>query len=601
MKLKIADALALPIEAVTEKLAWLGRTGSGKTYGAMKLAELMLAAAAQIVAVDFVGAWYGLRVPGVGAGFPIPVFGGLHGDFPLEPTGGALVADLIVDRAISAVVDVSQFTRADQIRFCLAFATQFFQRKKAAPSAVHLFLEECQEVLPQNAQPNEGAMLGAFERIWKLGRNFGIGGSLISQRPQEVNKKALNMSGTLFVFQMTGPQERKTIESWVTAQGLNEDIADILPRLKNGQPHAWSVAFGEPVSKTIQILQKQTGDVSATPTASKAAKQRPLTPIDAPAITEAMRATVERSKADDPRELRKALAEAKATIAKLESAKPVRGKTVERDILTDADRGLLEKVDAKMQSLALQLGADALPQDVADRIGEQVRLAIFSETQRVLQASDRARAELRDLLDSKRLQKVRDKIATHSHAPTQTFHPTQRSTSGHVAMRATVAPTRPSSGSGESMPPGERAVLTAAAMYDGGVSRDQLGVLTGYKRSSRDAYIARLIGRGWIDPSSNGHIRVSQAGVDALGSSFELLPTGTALLEWWRGRLPEGERKVLDVLVEAFPREVARETIDEITGYKRSSRDAYLSRLYARRLVTSERGTVRAADELFGS
>src|SRR5262245_61023286 len=90
-RLRIAEDLALPIEVVTEKLAFLGRTGSGKTYAAMKLAELMLEAGAQIVALDPVGAWHGLRI---GANFNVYIFGGLRGDFPLEPTGGVLLADV---------------------------------------------------------------------------------------------------------------------------------------------------------------------------------------------------------------------------------------------------------------------------------------------------------------------------------------------------------------------------------------------------------------------------------------------------------------------------------------------------------------------------
>ena len=58
----------------------------------------------------------------------------------------------------------------------------------------------------------------------RIGRNFGIGGSLISQRPQEVNKKALNMSGTLFAFQMTAPQERAAVRSRVTDHGIATEI-----------------------------------------------------------------------------------------------------------------------------------------------------------------------------------------------------------------------------------------------------------------------------------------------------------------------------------------------------------------------------------------
>jgi len=85
-------------------------------------------------------------------------------------------------------LDVSQFeSDADKARFARAFADRFFFRKKAAPSAVHVFIEECQEFAPQNPQREEAAMLHAFTRLVKIGRNFGIGVSLLSQRPQEVN------------------------------------------------------------------------------------------------------------------------------------------------------------------------------------------------------------------------------------------------------------------------------------------------------------------------------------------------------------------------------------------------------------------------------
>src|SRR5438105_460641 len=118
-KLEIAEDFALPIEAVTESIALLGRKGSGKTYAAQKLAEEMHRLRAQFVVVDPVGVWYGLRLAadGKAPGLPIPVLGGLHGDIPLEPTGGALIANLIVDRGASVVLDVSQFeSDADKAR-----------------------------------------------------------------------------------------------------------------------------------------------------------------------------------------------------------------------------------------------------------------------------------------------------------------------------------------------------------------------------------------------------------------------------------------------------------------------------------------------------
>src|SRR5690349_6134428 len=96
-KLRIATDLTLPIDATTEALGFLGRRGSGKTYAAQKFAEELHRAGAQFVVVDVVGNWYSLRLAadGKSPGIPIPVFGGLHGDIPIEPTGGKLIADVI--------------------------------------------------------------------------------------------------------------------------------------------------------------------------------------------------------------------------------------------------------------------------------------------------------------------------------------------------------------------------------------------------------------------------------------------------------------------------------------------------------------------------
>jgi DNA-binding MarR family transcriptional regulator len=172
------------------------------------------------------------------------------------------------------------------------------------------------------------------------------------------------------------------------------------------------------------------------------------------------------------------------------------------------------------------------------------------------------------------------------------------STRVHRAVTAATAsrPVHAVSHDGGPLPPGEVATLTAALQYPG-LDRKRLGILTGYKRSSRDAYIARLASKGLVEVNGAA-LFPTDAGRAALNGSFEPLPTGADLIEYWRTRLPEGERRVLDVLLSGG--EVEREKIDEVTGYKRSSRDAYLVRLKARGLVEfSGRGTVTASAELF--
>jgi len=146
---------------------------------------------------------------------------------------------------------------------------------------------------------------------------------------------------------------------------------------------------------------------------------------------------------------------------------------------------------------------------------------------------------------------------------------------------------------------GEKAVLTAIAQDGSGVDRNQLTVLTGYKRSTRDAYLQRLATKGFIHENGTG-INPTEEGLQALGDDYEPLPTGKELRDYWMERLPEGERKILEFLVAAWPEPVQRDLISDQTGYARSSRDAYLQRLASRRLVdTSGRAEVVASHMLF--
>lgn len=310
--LKIATGFKLPAKVATEKSGFIGTTGSGKTYGSSKLAEQFWYEGSPFVVLDPVGVWYGLRLAKNGknpSGIDIPIFGGLHGDIPLESGSGALIADLIIDKNLSAVLDVSQFeSDTEKARFALGFSDRFFFRKKASPSAVTLILEEVQEFVPQNPQRGEEKMLHSFVRMQKLGRNFGIGSIYITQRPQEVNKKALNMVQTLFVFRTTGTHERTAIEKWIEDKSLDQNIAQDLPKLATGTCHVWSPEFLK-ISETVKISEKDTFDASATPEVGKKAHAVKLTDIDLAALQDQMAATIEKAKQDDPQILRKRIFE----------------------------------------------------------------------------------------------------------------------------------------------------------------------------------------------------------------------------------------------------------------------------------------------------
>lgn len=300
----------LPAQAVTQVFAFIARRGAGKTYAATCFAEQLLDEGYQIIAIDVVGVWWGLRYAADGQTIAhnIPVIGGLHGDLPLEETQGAAVADAVVNLGISAVLDVSMLTKSAQRRFLTDFAERFLQNKKSNRSPVHCFFEEAQEYMPQRYAHGGERMLGAFESFVKLGRNFGIGSSIISQRPQSVNKDPLSQVEVLICLQLNAAQERKAIADWVRDHddgGTARTLLNELPKLNIGEAIVWSPAWLK-IHVRTKILRKTTLDASATPTEENGAMLR-LPEADFDLGT-----------------LRQALGDAESAKSKKPSAKPVR-------------------------------------------------------------------------------------------------------------------------------------------------------------------------------------------------------------------------------------------------------------------------------------
>jgi hypothetical protein len=163
---------------------------------------------------------------------------------------------------------------------------------------------------------------------------------------------------------------------------------------------------------------------------------------------------------------------------------------------------------------------------------------------------------------------------------------------------------------------GARRVLAAVAQHmPEGVTSDQLSILTGYKKSTRDLYVQMGIRRGWLVregrlgatmrsmaglASPRSVIYATAAGERELGPDFERLPTGEKLRAHWLGKLPEGERRLLAFVVPFYPHPVSKERIGEATGYRKSTRDLYIQKLRRRRLLEETgRGFVVAASQLF--
>jgi hypothetical protein len=147
---------------------------------------------------------------------------------------------------------------------------------------------------------------------------------------------------------------------------------------------------------------------------------------------------------------------------------------------------------------------------------------------------------------------------------------------------------------------GERRILTALAQYPEGRSKVQVAVLTGYAATGGgfNNYLGALRSRGLIEGDGD-RLTITEAGIQAL-DSWEPLPTGPALIDYWRGRLGKAERLILETLTQVYPDPLTKEEVAGKAGYEANGGgfNNALGRLRTLELVQG-RGEIRASDNLF--
>jgi hypothetical protein len=356
--LHLAPGLDLPLEVVTRRLAILAMSGAGKSNTAVVLAERMFDAGIPWVAIDPKGDWWGVRSSrdGMGPGLPVPIFGGLHGDIPLEPTAGRVIGDLIVDQRLTCVLDVSEFAERQQMwGFLIDLGDTLLRRNR---QALHLFLEECDEYLPQRTSEkgNLPKCLGVWQRLVKRGRFRGIGSSQITQRNASLNKDTLYQAEALIAMRVTGKADRDAVRGWVEYHNAGADIVASLPTLQDGEGWVISPAWLRD-SRRVTFDRRRTFDSGATPVLLKGnAPPATLADVDLEVLRSRMASTIEKAKADDPGALRRQIAELKKELAKKPAAAlPAKTERVEVPILADAQVKRLEDAIAKVYAAADQL------------------------------------------------------------------------------------------------------------------------------------------------------------------------------------------------------------------------------------------------------
>jgi uncharacterized protein len=551
--LNVSPDLALPLDAVTETFLIFGKKGSGKTATAGVLAEEMIGAGLPVAVLDPMGAWWGLRssADGEGAGLPVVIIGGEHGDLPLTPESGAQVADLITEERVPVVADLFLMSKTQQRHFVTDFMERLFHRSR---EPLHLIIDEADRWAPQRGTHDMARLLGAYEDIVLRGRRLGLGSTSITLRPAQLHAAIRSQVECLVAMRMLGKLDVQAIDEWVRLHATDEDAATLkasLPSLPTGTAWFWSPGWLELMAR-VQVRPRWTFDSSATPRVGEQRLAATLADIDLTAITARLSAVIAKSAQDDPKALRRRIAELERQLA---GPRP------------DHAADLRELVAERESSAALRAQlAEALAREP-----ERVEVPVIRPGDAA--ALDQAITGLRDVAGSLEIALSRA-VAQPARATPAVTVPAARLTPPSAPAAAPTA-LRPAPRPASVEPAGEvrigkreRAILTVLAQFPAGRTHRQIALLTGYspKASTIGAGLSTLRKAGYVSPGGNP-VLITGEGMQALGDDFEPLPTGPALLDYWNGELGARERALLAVLLDRYPAALSQREMAEATGY----------------------------------
>lgn len=576
--IKISDKVSLPLDAITQTFAQIGRKGSGKTYLASMIAEQMIDAGGQVIVIDPIGNWWGLRVDkdGRSKGKDIFIVGGRHGDVPLSPEAGVEIAELLVNKNISAVLDISEFRKNERKRFVTDFAEEFYHLKKANSSAVHIFLEEAQKFCPQKPQKDEARMLGAWEDIVRLGRNCGIGCSLITQRPQSVNKEVLSQVECLCVLQVTGLHERKALEGWIQEAGEDRKIIGELPSFQQGEGYIWSPAWLK-IFKKVKFSKKTTFDTSSTPKLGEATKTAKISRTDIDKLKNFMTQVIETSKEEklDKDTLVKEVRRLKMDVKILEKSKP--------KPKPEADEVLLHSVAEKNRAIGYNQCKKEMESEITFLRKENT--LIIKRDEKIAEILKVGLPPRKDYVMPKYEPSV-EKISLKEKP--------------EIFNKKEVV--KEDFNNDEEKPPKAGAMKILgwlAGAYPEPLTKQRIATLSGFSVNGGTfgAYISVLRKRGWLTGDKD-ELFITEEGLQNVESLS--IPTGDALLNLWKGKFKAGVGKMLQVLYDSYPNTVTREELAEETGFEITGGTfgAYLSKLRKNKLI-EEDDDIKISEEFF--
>lgn len=572
MKVNVSAELKLPTDVVTSTGVVYGGKGMGKTSLLAVLMEELARCGLRFSAIDAMGVLWGIRfdLTGKGPGIEVLILGGIHGDIPIEPTGGSVVADLVADEDVSVVIDISRrrdgtmWSISERVRFVTDYCKRLYMRQGEKRRPILQLIDEAARFAPQMVRSGEmevAACMGAVAVLVEEGRNVGIGCWLFTQRSARLNKDVAELADSMIAFRTSGPNSVKAVLAWMGEHVESKKLGAYGEKLR-GLPRGTALVISSGwlgFEGFVPFRARSTFDSSATPKAGESLKKvsngaKP----DLDKYAARMAETIERALAADPKALQAKVASLQAELKKALAVKaPAEIQIKERYVFKP---GEVERFEKAVEKICL------LGRDLSSKIAE-----------------------------------ARSSANPHAPTPAQ-WSAMVKAQTATPPPRTTPPPRAPVAATGDATigNSGLRRMLIALAQRPQGLTNRQLGVRAGVssKSGTFSTYLSKARANGWIE--GRGDLKITEAGIAALGS-YEPLPEGAALAAYWISDLGEsGAARMLRVLVDNHPNPLSNDKLGELANIsaKSGTFSTYLSKLRSLELVTG-RGELLASAELF--
>lgn len=562
----------IPDAALEQHVAVVGKTGSGKSYAAQGIVELLIHRRERVCIIDPTDRYWGLRLLSDGkkpSGFEPVIFGGQYADMSLSAAHGAAIAEIVGTTTTPIIIATRLMTVGERTRFFTDFAEGLL-RKNEGP--LHLVIDEAHLFMPQAGARVGGAapaMLHAGNNLVSLGRGIGLRIMLLSQRPAKLHKDALTQVETLVSFRLIAPQDRNAIREWVREwadEATGAEMMTSLPSLPTGTAWVWA--------PELDVFQKGAFPTIVTYDSGKplaiGRKGPALKPIDLADVRGKLATVAREAVENDPRRLKAKIAELERA---LKAATEFRKTTPDQTAIKEAARRGYERGVLAGRAL----------------VNEEACAVLNDLAAEIRAAEERAAARISAALRGEEAE-TDGTVVDRSPAPAEPSQPRK--------LRPPATPVAKPNG----------ALPTSAGKMLAVLSRGmrltwaQTATLAGLKARGGSFNTGRkALREGGYIVEDGDSIAASELGFEAAGGRQPKPTTPDEVIEWWRSMLPQTSGRVLDQLFRQGCRWIKKDRLAEFLGVapRGGSWNTALSILRQNALIEVKGDQVRARAELW--